>query len=335
MKKKNNQSFVFLFGGQGSQVAGMGRDFAERYPVIGAFYSHFIDRYPVYEPLLDPSFERINETFYAQPALTLLGLAVTHLLQEEGVEPAATAGLSIGEFPALAAAGIYTDASILDIVSKRAGLMDRRLKKRREDGFDDGMLAIVGLGKDDVETRLAPFGKGISITNINAPTQVVVGGEKETLEKVREAMLEAGARRAVMLECEGAFHTSIFENEVEELAKEMSNHRASEPSIPMPFNAFGGYMTEQNVPEDMLALPASERYARLMSYQMVTAVNLDGCLDALLAEGWTHFIEIAPRAVLTPMLKRKSSNTVAFTVGDIASFDALLATLALSEKEIA
>ncbi len=334
MNELKGQSFVFLYGGQGSQVAGMGRDFAERYPETEAFYSHFFTRYPVYNKLLDPSFDKINETFYAQPALTLFGIAVTRMLREKGVEPAAAAGLSIGEFPALAAAGIYSYASVLDIVAKRAALMDRRLKKRREDGFEDGMLAIVGLGKDVVEAQLTPFGRKISITNINAPTQVVVGGERATLEKVRDAVLEAGARRAVMLECEGAFHTSIFDDEVEELAAEISAHRASEPDIPVPLNALGGFVSEENVPEDILSLQASERYARLMSYQMCAAVNLDGCLDALLAEGWTQFIEIAPRAVLTPMLKKKSPETVAFTVSDVESFDALLSSFALSYKEI-
>ncbi len=327
MKEIKDQSFVFLYGGQGSQVAGMGRDFADHYPEIGAFYSHFFARYPVYKNLLDPSFDKINETFYAQPALTLLGLAVTHLLKKEGVEPAATAGLSIGEFPALTTAGIYSDVSVLDIVAKRAALMDRRLKKRREDGFDDGMLAVIGLSGDAVEEQLVPFGKEVSITNINAPTQLVVGGERATLEKVREAVLKAGARRAVMLECEGAFHTSVFEDEVDELAAEISGHRASDPVIPMPLNALGEFMSDENVPEEILSLPTSERYARLMSRQMSTTVNLNGCLDTLLAEGWTHFIEIAPRAVLTPMLKKKSSDSVAFTVSDLHSFNALLATL--------
>ncbi len=322
-----SDAFVFLFGGQGSQTPGMGSDFADRYPAIRQLYNDFMSRYPLYDRLLDPSFDRLNDTLYAQPALTLLGLAVTHLLREDGIQPVATAGLSIGEFPALVAAGIYSPSAVLDIVAKRAALMDARLKQRRADGFDDGMLAVVGLQKSDIETLLIPYGTSVSMTNLNAPTQIVIGGLRTTLEKVKDTMIEAGARRAIMLECEGAFHSSVFDDDVERLKSTLLTFEASEPSIPMPFNALGGFPSADNIPPNILSRGATERFAHLMSHQMNATVQLDGCLNALLEAGYTHFIEIAPRAVLTPLLRKKSSSITAHTISDLDSYEAFRTTI--------
>lgn len=321
MKTKENKSWVFLFGGQGSQKPGMGIDIFEAYPGKGYFHGPFCCREEMVF-LLDPEFKNLNETLYAQLALTVFGLTVLDLLKEAGIEPGAALGLSAGEFPALAAASVYSPESVLSIIRKRARLMSDRLKARRDDGHEDGMLAVLGLEEEQVKELLSPF-PGLVISNINAKTQITVSGAREELFLVEEAAFEAGARKAVLLDVEGAFHSPVFAPDVPALRDILLSHEAGKSKADLPLNILGR-------PADEEGADVGELYADLLSRQMVGPTRLDDSFGWLLDRGYRNFVEIAPTAVLTPLLRRRDRELNLHHIGD---HESLLAFIRANQAE--
>ena len=313
----NPEGWVFLFGGQGAQKAGMGADLARAFPDSGYYRAPFLSEEEL-ELLLDPDFEGIHRTDYAQLALTIFGLTVTELLEARGFSPSASLGLSAGEFPALAAASVYSPQQIISIIRERASLMSRRLRARREEGFDDGMLAVVGLIQETVESLFTDL-TGLSLANVNAPTQLTVSGSREELETLRQRIHDAGARKALFLEVEGAFHSPVFNPEVSRLRQVLLSHEAAPPQAVIPLNLLGEPAVET---ED--ASGRCRLFADLMSRQMAEPTRLDDSFTYLLERGFTHFVEISPRPVLVPLLRRRASGLTLCQISDLGSLHAFM-----------
>lgn len=315
----DNKGWVFLYGGQGAQKPGMGADIALAWPNLGFYGPPYLSD-EEREQLLDPAFDRIHETRFAQLALTVFSLTVTAILRDRGILPAAALGLSAGEFPALAAAGIYTPESALAIIRRRAELMSGRLEERRRQGHDDGMLAVIGLEEEAVRDLISNWPQ-LSIANKNASTQLAVSGPRDALEQLRLRSLEAGARKAVFLEVEGAFHSPAFQEDVRDLEEVLLSHRTSPARALIPLNILGEPLAEP--------LDQGERdrlYADHMSRQMTHMTRLDDSFSYLLARGLTDFVEIAPRPVLTPLIKRRDSGLNLHQISDLATLTAFMET---------
>ncbi len=321
MKTKENKSWVFLFGGQGAQKPGMGIDIFEAYPGKGYVHGSFCCREEMVF-LLDPDFKQLDETLYAQLALTVYGLTILDLLKEAKIEPGAALGLSVGEFPALAAASVYSPESILSIIRKRARLMSDRLKVRRKGGHDDGMLAVLGLEEEKVKELLLPF-PGLVISNINAKTQITVSGAREQLVLLEKVALQAGARKAILLDVEGAFHSPVFAPDVPPLRDFLLSHNAGNSKVDLPLNVLGRPAREEGK-------DTGELYADLLSRQMAGPIRLDDSFTWLLDRGYRDFVEIAPRAVLTPLLKRRKQDLNLHHIGD---YESLLAFIRSNQAE--
>lgn len=348
--------WVFLYGGQGSQQPGMGLDFALKFPDDSFYRSPYCSEEEL-TCLLDPSFTRIHETRYAQVALTLFALTVTRLLQKENINPGAALGLSAGEFPALAAANVYSPEEALEIIKRRARLMSLRLEKRRKEGHDDGMLVVLGLKREALEAVL-PLFPAVSLANINAETQLTAAGPKDDLELLRQHLPEAGAKRALLLEVEGAFHSKVFNPDVEELRKVLlAAGSAGKPQAELPLNILGRPVTEPDdskqqrdadQPSDIYQQgdtdhPSdsenpytperrTEIYADLMSRQMSSVTRLDDCFSYLLDHGYTNFVEIAPQAVLTPLLRRRSRDLNLRHISSVETFNNFVAEIKGSQR---
>lgn len=309
--------WVFLYGGQGSQVEGMGLDFAQDFSDQSYYNTSYCTKEEL-EYLLDPEFERLDESRYVQLALTVFSLTVTKVLQKVGVEADAALGLSAGEFPALVLAGVYSDEAVLNIIRQRAELMARRMEQRRQDGFDDGMLVVLGLEETELEQQLLKY-PDLSLANKNSETQMAVSGTIAELELLQKDVLDAGAKRAIFLEVEGAFHSRIFAPDVVELRNVLMEYEAGEPQIDVPCNILG--KAAQSVAG---AGELKELYADLMSKQMATPTRLDDCFTYLLQQGYRNFVEIAPKAVLTPLLRRRDRSLNLHHIADVETFEKFL-----------
>ncbi|MDD4323653.1 MAG: ACP S-malonyltransferase [Eubacteriales bacterium] len=312
MSKQNK--WVFLYGGQGAQVQGMGLDFARAYPEE-SFYNNFYCTEDELEFLLDPDFEHLDETRYVQLALTVYSLTITEVLRNAGIEADAALGLSAGEFPALALAGVYSEQAVLEIIRQRADLMARRMEQRRQDGCDDGMLVVLGLEEAELKKQLVNY-PDLSMANKNSETQMAVSGRIVELELLEQDVLNAGAKRAVFLEVEGAYHSKVFAADVPVLREVLLEQEAREAKIDLPLNIIGEPAPTADTAKENTAL-----YADLMSRQMANPTRLDDCFTHLLEQGYTNFIEIAPKAVLTPLLRRRDRSLNLHHIADLESFE--------------
>ena len=311
------RTWVFLYGGQGSQKAGMGADFADAFPDRG-FY-----RPPHLSPeeldlLLDPDFEDIHRTEYAQLALTVFALTVTEALKAKGILPTAALGLSAGEFPALAAASVYKPEEVLSLIRQRASLMSQRLRAREEEGFHDGMLAVAGLYRENLDKLMTGL-DSLSLANMNSPTQLTVAGPVDQLKVLRQRSLEAEARKVLFLEVEGAFHSPVFREEAARFRESLLAFEAKPPQAVLPLNLLGQPAEETSGP-----VQRSRLFADLMSRQMAGATRLDDSFTYLLDAGFDHFVEIAPRPVLVPLLRRRDSGLTLCQISDLESFHAFV-----------
>ena len=304
--------WVFLYGGQGAQVPGMGLDFARAFPEESYYNVSYCSEEEL-EFLLDPEFAQLDETRFVQLALTVFSLTITRVLQQAGIKADAALGLSAGEFPALATAGVYTDEAVLEIIRRRADLMSRRMEQRRLDGFADGMMVVLGLQEEDLGQHLNRY-PDLSLANKNSETQMAVSGTIAELELLQKDVLAAGARRAIFLEVEGAYHSNVFEEDVPELRAVLLQHEAGKAEIDLPLNLLG--TCAEQLPEPTLR---TEMYADVMSRQMANPTRLDDCFTYLLERGYKNFIEIAPKAVLSPLLRRRDRKLNLYHISDLES----------------
>ncbi len=310
----NESKWVLLYGGQGAQLPGMGRDLAEAYPAE-SLYENFFQEHPAYCELFDLDAETLALSRYAQPALILFDLTIWRLLKRAGLAIGASFGLSIGEFAALATAGVYPPEAILEIAVQRAQLMSQRMARRQAEGHEEGMLAILGLEAQAV-SELIRKRPELTIANYNAPTQLVLSGPKSALAELATAALAGGARRAVPLEVEGAFHSPIFSPDVPELAAILSRFEARAPEIALPLNLTGDFA---KIPPDQTA---DAYFKEIMSAQMAAPTHVDEALDRLIDAGFSHYLEISPQPVLVPLLKRKRRDLELESISDLASLEA-------------
>ena len=210
-------NLAFVYAGQGSQYAGMGRDFYEDF----AAYREVIDNLDVDFDLKKVSFEgpdeMLSKTEYTQPCMVAFVAGVNAMLAEEGISPQMAAGLSLGEYSALQAAGVFDAQTAVKLVAFRGQVMDEAVKD-----LPCGMTAVLGLQREklqqvcDQASRLGV----VEITNYNCPMQLVIAGEQQAVDEAARLALEAGAKRCLPLKVSGPFHTSLLAGAADKLREE-------------------------------------------------------------------------------------------------------------------
>ena len=297
---------ALMFAGQGAQFVGMGKDLAERFPVARGWFdkANAALGYDLAGICFSGPEAELTKTEHAQPAIYLVSWIAYELLREQvhGLDVAATAGLSLGEFTALAASDVMSFENGLRVVRQRGRFMQEAC-----DATQGGMAAIIGL--DEVATREACVEAGVVLANLNCPGQLVISGEAEKIARACEIAKAKGARRALPLVVAGAYHSPLMASAQPKLQVELERIEMRAPSIEVL----------SNVTAEPHGDVASIR-ARLVE-QVTASVRWEASMRYLLAKGFTRFIELGPGTALAGFMKRIDKTAQVLNVGDVAGLE--------------
>ncbi len=298
---------ALLFAGQGAQVVGMGRDLAEASPEARAWFARANAAlgYDLAAICFDGPEAELTKTEHAQPGIYLVSWVAFEQLKARvpGLAFQATAGLSLGEFTALAAAGVFTFEDGLRLVRQRGLFMQEACDATR-----GGMAAIIGL--DEGPTREVCAEAGVELANLNCPGQLVISGEATRIAKACELAKARGAKRALPLAVAGAYHSQLMAGAQPRLDAALAAVTLSAPAVPVI----------SNVIAEPHGAPA-EIHRRLVE-QVTSSVRWEASIRYLLAQGFTRFIELGPGTALTGFLKRIDKSATMLNVADVASLEA-------------
>ncbi len=281
---------AFLYAGQGSQAAGMGKDLYEKYDSFRKAFDEPELTFDLKKVCFEDPEGLINETEYTQPCMTAFAVGVNGIFKELEIrEPDYVAGLSLGEYSALSKAGVFDGKTAVETVAYRGKVMAECSK-----GVDTGMTAILALPVEKIaECCKAAESEGIvQICNLNCPGQTVIGGEKKAVDKAAALCSEAGARRTVELKVSGPFHTEIMAPAGEKLFEYFKNIQFAEMKIPVLFNYLGHEKAENDsIPE-------------LLRLQVQRSVKMEDTLRRLFELKVDTFVEIGPGKALSGFVKK-------------------------------
>ena len=303
---------AFLFAGQGAQAVGMGKDLAEKYPAARQWFdrANAALGYDLAGICFNGPEAELTKTENAQPGIFLVSWVALELLKEQApsLKADATAGLSLGEFTALTAAGAMSFDDCLKVLRARGRSMQEACEATR-----GSMAAIIGL--DEGPTREVCAEAGVQLANLNCPGQLVISGELEKINKACELAKAKGAKRALPLAVAGAYHSPLMAGAQPKLAVALDAAAIVAPSVSVV----------SNVTAQPHGTPA-EIKARLVE-QVTASVRWEESMRTLLAQGFTRFIELGPGTALSGFMKRIDKTAQMLNVADVASLDATVKTL--------
>lgn len=219
----------FLYAGQGSQHAGMGRDLYEAYPAFRRAFDSAALPFDLHSVCFDDPDGLLDQTRFTQPCMVAFAAGVTEVLRERGIEPDVAAGLSLGEYSALHAAGMFDARTAIELAAFRGEAMQRAAQ-----GVESAMIAVMGLNREALSRACEEASaEGIAvIANCNCPGQLVIGGEKAAVKRAALLAREAGARRCMPLRVSGPFHTPLMASAGEALRAALSRSRSAACASP-------------------------------------------------------------------------------------------------------
>ncbi len=305
-------SLAFLYAGQGSQHPGMGADLYETYPV----FKQVLDSANVDFDLKTVSFTDpdgvLNQTEYTQPCMVAFAAGMTAILSQLGIQPDYAAGLSLGEYSALQAAGVFTPTQAISLAAFRGKAMASAAA-----GIPCGMTAVLGLDRDKLQQacdRAADAGV-VEIANYNCPGQLVIGGAQEAVNKAAAIAKELGARRCLPLKVSGPFHTSLLAPAGNALREKFKETAFGQMAFPVLFNCLGHEMGEGD------SIPA------LLERQVQSPVYMEDTIRRLEALGVDTIVEIGPGKALSGFVKKTAPSIKTYAVETCADVQALSAAL--------
>ena len=301
---------ALLFAGQGAQVVGMGKDLAEKFPSAKAWFDRANTAlgYDLAGICFNGPEAELTKTENAQPGIFLVSWVAFQLLKEQApnLKFEATAGLSLGEFTALTAAGVMSFEDGLRGVRQRGKFMQEACEVTK-----GGMAAIIGL--DEGPTREACAEAGVVLANLNCPGQLVISGEAEKIAKACELAKAKGAKRAIPLVVAGAYHSPLMASAQPKLGAELGKVKLATPTVPVISN--------------VTAQAHDGNVSAKLVEQVCASVRWEESMRVLLAQGYTRFIELGPGTALTGFLKRIDKSVQSLNVADAASLEATVKAL--------
>ena len=288
---------AFIFPGQGAQACGMGKDFYEQTETGKRIFDKATQLMGFSMPqLCFEENDRLDITEYTQAAMVTASIAMMRVLEENGIKPDVAAGLSLGEYCALAAAGVMSDEDAIRTVRQRGILMQEAVPVG-----EGAMAAILALDAAVIEEVTGAM-EGVWIANYNCPGQIVISGEKAAVEDACEKLKAAGAKRAVMLNVSGPFHSGMLADAGEKLGEVLSQVELHEPQIPYVANVTAQYVK------------SAAEVKELLTRQVSSSVRWQQSVEAMIADGVDTFIEIGPGKTLAGFMRKISRDVKTLNV---------------------
>lgn len=303
---------ALLFAGQGSQTVGMGRDLCDRFEVCRNLFAQANE--VLSRDLRSICFDGpegvLTQTDNAQPGIYLASLACLMVMksQRPDFQVDAVAGLSLGEFSALTAAGVMSFEDGLRVVQSRGRFMQEAC-----DTTGGGMASVIGM--DEAPLAEVCREADVDVANLNCPGQIVISGEKDKVAKAIELAKSRGAKRAIPLQVAGAYHSRLMTSAQTKFAVTLGAISLNEPKMPIVHN--------------VTARPAGrvEEIKELLIRQVTSSVRWTESMQWLIGQGFTRFIELGPGNVLSGLMRRINKDVEMLNVCDCASLDATVARL--------
>ena len=301
-----------IFAGQGAQVPGMGKDFAEADATLMELFdkANGVLGFDLKKICFEGPAEELTKSNVCQPAIFVTSYAAFLAFQKRNSAPfAAAAGLSLGEWVALCAAGVLDFDSTLKVLEARGRFMQEACE-----AAPSGMIAIVGASAEQLSELCAKT--GCTVANINSSAQQVLSGSKDEIAAAATVAKELGIKRALPLATAGAFHSKFMQPAREKLAPVLDGITFNAPKIPVLSNVTG--KPHDNDPAAIKAL---------MLEQVTGTTNWAADVEAAKALGCTRFVEFGPGKVLSGLIKKIDASLTTVNVSDLASLDATIAAL--------
>ena len=330
---------AYLFPGQGSQTVGMGRDLYEHFPAALAVFDEADEAlgFPLSRLCFEGPAEQLNLTENTQPAILTVSVAMervlTSLLAEQGLKPEFAAGHSLGEYSAHVAAGTFSFADAVRTVHLRGRFMQEAVP-----AGEGAMAAILGLPEpqindccvrasdeltkppaanpaDPIDHVKSPNSEVVAPANMNSPDQTVISGSLVAVERAAALCKEAGAKRTVMLKVSAPFHCALMAPAQQRLMVHLEGVAFQDASLPIACNVDARMITREADARDCLIR------------QVTGAVRWVECVQMLIQQGATHFVEIGPGKVLNGLLRQIDRTQTGMNVEDLASLEKTIAAL--------
>ena len=301
---------AFIFPGQGAQVCGMGQDFYEQTETGKKIFDKASGLLGFSMPeLCFEKNDRLDITEYTQAAMVTAGIAMMRVLEEKGIKPDVAAGLSLGEYCALAAAGVMSDEDAICTVRQRGILMQEAVPVG-----EGAMAAILALDAAAIEAVTGAM-EGVWIANYNCPGQIVISGKKAAVEEACEKLKAAGAKRALLLNVSGPFHSGMLTVAGEKLAQVLADVDIHTPRIPYVANVNAQFVTTAEPVKDLL------------TRQVSSSVRWQQSVEAMINDGVDTFIEIGPGRTLAGFMKKISKEVKTMNVEKLEDIEKVVEAL--------
>lgn len=298
------RKIAFMFPGQGAQYIGMAKDFYEALPEVREIFEKASKASGLDVPALCfEENEQIHITEYTQIAMLAAEVAMLSALEEKGITPDVTAGLSLGEYGALVASKVMSPEDVFKVVRKRGIYMQEAVPS------GGAMVAVLGLDTQVIEEICSSIDGMVTIANYNCPGQIVITGEEKAAQIAIEKLTEAGAKRCVPLKVSGPFHSPLLKGAGEKLAETLEEITIQDIQIPYIANVTADYVTKK------------EQVKELLKEQVSSSVRWQQTIEKMIADGVDTFIEIGPGKTLSGFMRKISRDVTTLNVEKLEDVD--------------